>query len=273
MFGSDNLWSVHLEILIVLLTTYLYGIVYPINDLIDFERDRKNQSNKKSILSNSSSKIASLPYLVIYIVVLLVLSLQLPRLRTTMITFVFTVVVLSIVHSLWKFAKPGTLFIERLYKWLSPFVFNYAHSPRTLSVEFLAISVMLFPLIERENYILYMKHKNYSSRMKINVMKYFYTPFSIMLALISILCLVSYFHGTEFNLLYEGSRMLTIIGLYVLWYGLGFIILKISSQVISDELISLLIKDPIYSALLKQLLVQSVMISSVLCTIELWKVQ
>ena len=272
IFSSDNLWKMHLEILIVLLTTYLYGVVYPINDLIDFERDRQNQSNKKSILSNSSSKSSSLPYLVMYLVVFIVLSSQLPRLSTAIITFVFIIVMLSIVHSLWKFAKPGTLFIERLSKWLSPFVFNYVQFPRTPSAEFLAVSVMLFPLIERENYLLYMKHKNYSSEMKTSIMKYFFTPFSVVLALVSILYLVIYFHETELNPLSEGSRLLLIIGLYVLWYGLGTIVLRISSKAISDELISRLVKDPIYTSLLKELLVQLVLISLVLCTIELWKV-
>lgn len=168
--GSRSLlWT---QDLVAVALTYLYSIVYVVNDVVDFRSDMENSVVKATLVSRQRSLKVIVIFLALVCGLLVALAIASPRLWFAFAIYATSLAILAIFHSVYPFAKPVTFFLERTARYVAPafFIYNW-FKPEKLTLIFLLSSVVAYPIMTHREYANYLivKRKLVSSARKIEL--------------------------------------------------------------------------------------------------------
>lgn len=143
------------------ITTFLYNIVYISNDLLDYRKDKENETYKFSVFSKLD--LNPFIYSIVYIGFLCsMIYIYSNIFRGSIIIFILyssLLFFISIIHSKIKKLKIITLFIERFLRLVIPFYILSLFIENLYIEEYLKFLLISFPLIIDSSYRRYIKSK------------------------------------------------------------------------------------------------------------------
>jgi hypothetical protein len=239
MIGDVGSWRLLLSQLgIALFLTYLYSVIYVVNDFVDFQSDLDNAVEKRTLMARHRSYLASLPFLILVVIAIILAFLVSPRLAPYYLAYLGGLMVLAWVHSNWPVVKPLTFFMERASRFLAPAFFIYFDTKTTIyTLTFLLACCLTYPIVLHRQYHHYLEVKRAmtSGLHRLSALIYSgYYVFIIVLVSLSIVTnhTLQLDHVTRLKLLGDAVLgVIVLIGTYLLVYGgLGIVAKRVPAR-------------------------------------------
>jgi hypothetical protein len=198
------------QIIVLLYASFLYQVVYVVNDLVDFAIDIRDNTLKSSLISRTGSRFVGALFLAWAITPVAILFFSEPHVGTPFGYYVLLLIVSSLAHSFWSSAKPVTLFVERAIRCIGTPLLIYICWPNLLTAAFLLSSVVAYPFVMHGEYLGYLQVKRSITTELFKrsfVLYFFYFVVVILLLLAEVL-------GTTRTQLHQHLQA-------VLWSGIG----------------------------------------------------
>jgi hypothetical protein len=161
MIGNAASWRLLLSQLgIALFLTYLYSVIYVVNDFVDFQSDLDNAVEKRTLMARHQSHLACLPFLFLVAIAVTIVFVVSSKLAPFYLLYLVGLMILSWVHSNWPVVKPLTFFIERASRFLAPAFFIYFDSNTSIyTLTFLLACCVAYPIVLHRQYHHYLAVK------------------------------------------------------------------------------------------------------------------
>lgn len=232
--GKINAFNLLSSLAMVLLTVYLYGLVYIINDYMDGNKD-KLRKTPKFTAKHVLGKYFIVLWLSLFVAVIVMIWLFLSKILIPALLYAAVLATLSVIHSKFGRIKLLTIFVERWLKLCSPLLFIWLLTG-SLTAKLMAAGIMLvlpFSLMFDHSYKGYLH-----DRLGINPRWRFFVYSFYWLMLISVWSIINIPVGNMGWGIWYSVEFLLIIGLssaLAYYQPFGFLYAKYSRDVATEK--------------------------------------